>query len=90
MLYIRFLACTKVELWDLTVCTEVNGEKNLMLRCDLDLGPAMPNIELLQDIFIYYNIFQFHVARLINYFFSCHAKTRKHKHTHTQTLTNTL
>ena len=27
MLNIRFLACTKVELWDLTVCIAVNGEK---------------------------------------------------------------
>ena len=27
MLNIFFLACTKVELWDLTVCIVVNGEK---------------------------------------------------------------
>ena len=27
MLNITFLACTKVELWDLTVCIAVNGEK---------------------------------------------------------------
>ena len=27
MLNISFLACTKVELWDLTVCIAVNGEK---------------------------------------------------------------
>ena len=43
MLNISFLACNKVKLWDLTVCIAVNGEK---IRCDLDLGPAMPNIEL--------------------------------------------
>ena len=29
MLNIRFLACTKVELGDLTVCIVVNGEKCL-------------------------------------------------------------
>ena len=27
MLNISFLACTKVELWDLKVCIAVNGEK---------------------------------------------------------------
>ena len=27
MLNISFLACTKVELWDLIVCIAVNGEK---------------------------------------------------------------
>ena len=46
MLNISFLACTKVELWDLIVCIAVNGEKFQKLRHDLDLGPAMPNIEL--------------------------------------------
>ena len=50
-------------------------------RCDLDLGPAMPNIELVQDIFIYYDVFQFPVARCC-YFLSYRAKTRKHTHTH--------
>ena len=27
MLNITFLACTKVELWDLKLCIAVNGEK---------------------------------------------------------------
>ena len=45
MLNISFLACTKVELWDLIVCIAVNGEKFQSCR-DLDLGLAMPNIEL--------------------------------------------
>ena len=40
MLNISFLACTKVELWDLTVCIAVNGEK-LQSRT-----MTMTNIEL--------------------------------------------
>ena len=36
-------------------------------RHDLDLGPAMPNIELFQDIFMYYNIFKFHDHRYITF-----------------------
>ena len=32
------------------------------LRSYLDLGPAMPNIELVRDIFIY-NVFKFQVPR---------------------------
>ena len=33
---------------------------------DFDLGPTMPNIELVLDIFIYYNALKFHVPRLIS------------------------
>ena len=29
--------------------------------CDLDLDQTMPNVELIQDIFIYYNVFKFQV-----------------------------
>ena len=47
MYNISFLACTKVELWDLTVCI------------DVDLEPTMPNIKLVQVIFIILNIFKF-------------------------------
>ena len=65
MLNISLPACTNVELWDLTVCIVVNGEKISKSHSDLDLGPTMPNIELVQDIFIYYNVFQFHVPRSI-------------------------
>ena len=57
----------KVELWDLTVCIVVNEEKISKSRSDLDLGRTMPNIELVRDIFIYYNVFQFHVPRLITF-----------------------
>ena len=34
-------------------------------RHDLDLGPAMPNIELARDIFIYYDVFKFRIHRSI-------------------------
>ena len=65
MLNISFLACTKVELWDLTVCIEKKLRKKL--RPDLDLGTAMPNVKLVQVIYIYYNVFKFHVPRSISF-----------------------
>ena len=63
MLNISFLACTKVELWDLIVCIAVNGDKIsvALSRSDLDLGPAMANIELVRDIFIYYDVLKFRI-----------------------------
>ena len=67
MLYISFLACTNVELWDLIVCIAVNGEKFTKLRHDLDLGPEMPNIELVRDIFIYYDVLKFCIHRSITF-----------------------
>ena len=45
---ISFLACTKVELQDVTVCIAVNGETISKLYCDHDLDPTMPNIELVE------------------------------------------
>ena len=45
MLNIRFLACTKVELYDPTVSIVVNGEL-LNAYSDLDLDPTKLNIEL--------------------------------------------
>ena len=67
MLNTSFLACTKVELWDLIVCIAVNGGKISKSHSDLDLGPTIPNIELLRAIFIYDNVFQFHVSRSISF-----------------------
>ena len=32
-------------------------------RSDLDFGPTMRSIELVRDIFIYNNVFKFHVPR---------------------------
>ena len=61
MVNISFLAFTKVDLWDMTVCIVINGKKNSKKGSDLDIGPTMPNIELFRVILIYYNIFEFHV-----------------------------
>ena len=59
----------------------VNGEKfQSRGMIDLDLVPAMPNIELVRDIFIYYDVLIFHVNKS-NY----HAKTQKHRNTETHT-----
>ena len=64
MLNNSFLACFKDELWDLIVCIVVNGEKLQSTSHDLDLGLA---IEIVQDIFIYYHVFKFHVHRSITF-----------------------
>ena len=39
--------------------------KSSKSRHDLDLGPAKPNIELVRVIFVYYDVFKFHVHRSI-------------------------
>ena len=52
---------------------------------DLDLGPAMPNIELVQDIFIYYDVLKFRIHRSITFLII----TQKHKNTETQKHRNT-
>ena len=90
MLNISFIACTSVELWDIKVCFAVNGEKNSKSCSDLDLVPTMPNIELVQDIFIYNNVLKFHVPRLITFCVIVQKHTHTHTHTHTQILTSTL
>ena len=41
----------------LEVCIVVNEEKFQKSHHDLDLGLTMPQIELVQAIFIYYNVF---------------------------------
>ena len=92
MLHINFKAFTKVELWDLTVCIAVNREI-IQSRSDLGLGPTMPNIELVQDIFIYNNVFKFNVQisfldRLL-FKLSCKQKPHTHRCTHTHIHTHT-
>ena len=92
MLNIGFLGCTKVELKDLTVCIVVNGEKFPKFHRDLDLDPTMPNIELVQHIFIYNNVFKFYVSRLVTLKISCkhtHTHTHTHARTHARTHTHT-
>ena len=60
---------------------------------DLDLGPAMPNIKLVRDIFIHYDVLKFCIHRSIT-FFNYRAKRQKRGNTeprkHTLTLTSTL
>ena len=85
MLNIGFLACIKVELWDLTLCIVVNGEK---FRSDLDIYPTKPNIDFFRDICIYNNVFQFHVPSLIIFRVTVqktHTYTRTRTHTRTHT-----
>ena len=67
MLNISFLACSKVGVMrpDSLYCG--NWRKTSKSHSDLDLGPTKPNIELVQDIFIYYNVLKFHVARSITF-----------------------
>ena len=88
---VSFLACTKVKLWDLIVCITVNGNISKS-RHDLDLGPAMPNIELDRDIFIYFDVFKVSFIDRLLLELSCKIiETQKHrnmetwKHTHTHT-----
>ena len=51
---------------------------------DLDLGLIMPNIELAQAIFKYYNVFKFHVPRSISSGVIIQKRAHKHtKNTHT-------
>ena len=66
MLNISFLACTKVEFVpDSLYCGKWG--KCLKACSDLDLDPMMLNIEFVRAIFIYYNVFQFHVPRSISF-----------------------
>ena len=67
MLNISFLSCTKVEFMgpDSLFCGK--WRKISMSRRDLDFNPAMPNIKFVQDIFIYYSVFQFYVPRSITF-----------------------
>ena len=51
MLNISFLACTKVELWDLNVRIALNGEKFQSRAMTLTL--TMPNMEIVLVIFIF-------------------------------------
>ena len=62
--------------------------KFLKAYSDLILDLTMLNIELVQAIFIYYNVFQFHVPRSIT-FLSYHAITHTHTHTHKHGHTHT-
>ena len=86
MLNISFLACTKVVLWDLTVCIVVNGEKLQSHAVTLILFRQCP-ISNLSELFSY-------TATYLNFMFldrflfelSCkNTETRKHGKTETHT-----
>ena len=60
--------------------------QNSKWRHDLDLGPTMIIMELVQVIFIYYMVFKFHVPRSIS--FRVIAQKQTPTPTHTRTLTD--
>ena len=93
MLNIGFLACSKVELWDLKVIIAVNGEEfqSRAMTHDLDIGMIMPNIELFSFTINYLN-FMF-LDRFLFMLLCKNTHTHTHTHTHTdahKTLTSTL
>ena len=55
MLNISFLDCTKCEIWDLTVCVAVNGEKCQSRAVALTLVQQCP-ISNLSEFFSYITI----------------------------------
>ena len=67
MLNMSFLACTKI--WFKGPNSLYCGKWGKLLKTysDLNLDPMMLNIELVQAIFIYYNVIQFHVPRSISF-----------------------
>ena len=90
MLHISFLACTKVELWDLIVCTAVNGGNFQSCAMTLTLV-RMPNIELVRDIFIYYDELNFmFIDRLLFELLCKNMEMQKHRNMekHPQMLTS--
>ena len=95
MLNISFLACTKVELWDLIVCIAVKGEKFQSCAMTLTLVLRCP-ISNISKIFSYATRYlNFILVDRLLFGLSCKNKeTRKHRNMetqkHTQTLTSTL
>ena len=77
MFNMSFLACTKVELWDLKVCIAANGEKFQSHSVTLTLVRQCP----ISNFSYTKNVFKFHVPRSI--FFSYHGKIHMETHTHT-------
>ena len=67
MLNLGFLACTKVELLDLTVCISVNGEKFESRAMSLTFVQQSPTSNLTELFFIYSKVFKFHVPILITF-----------------------
>ena len=66
MLNISFLACTSCVMEpDSLYCGK--WRKISKSHHDLDLGPTMPNIDLVRVIFLSYNVFKFHVPRSVSF-----------------------
>ena len=90
MLNISFLACTKVELCVLTVCIAVNREKFQSRTVILTLVRRCLISKLVRVIFIYYNVFKFHVLGSIPFSVIVqkdgNTETQKHGNTQTQRL----
>ena len=93
MLNISFQACTKVELWDLTVCNTVNGEKFQSPAVTLTLVRQCP-ISNLSELFSYITMYlNFIFLDQFPFELSCkntHTETHTHTHTHIRTHTKTL
>ena len=91
MIHISFLACTKVELWDLTVCIAVNGEKIQSHAVTLTLVRQCP-ISNFSEIFSYTTMcsnFMFLDRLLLSYRAKTHTHTNTHMDAHTHTHTHT-
>ena len=74
------LKLSMLSCYELTVCIVVNGKK---ISCrDLNLDQTIPNVELIRDIFIYYNIFKFQNQLFFELSF-LHTQTHTHTNTHT-------
>ena len=86
MLNISLPACTKVQLWDLTVCIVVNGEKIRSRSVTLTLVRQCP-ISNLSQIFSYATMYSnFMFLDQLRFELSCkNTETGKHTHTHTHT-----
>ena len=80
-----FLACTKVKLWDLTVCIVVNGEK--IQRCTVTLTLVRQCIiSNLSEIFLYTTMcFTSNFMFLGQFRFEISSKKNTETHTHGRT-----
>ena len=91
---ISFLACTKVELWDLKDCIAVNGEKIQSRAVTLTLVQQCP-ISNLSELFSFTTMYlNFMFLGQFLYELSCththkHTPTHTHTHTHIHTYTHT-
>ena len=65
---VSFLACTKVD-YNIGPASLYCGKWRIHFQVmrDLDLRLTMSNIELVQVIFIYYNIFKYHVSESMSF-----------------------